>query len=127
MSRQEFTTFTAGELPEQLRARLLTTSIALQSHVCLASSCSGCLQPGRASTILADSGPLCPLQVVDGAEDRALQGHEGAVEEQAHQGQEGAAEEQALQGHDDASAVGASAEVRRTAETLRVAATGKHH
>jgi hypothetical protein len=98
----------------KLRARLLTTSIALQSYVCLVSSCSGCLHPGRAATILADSGPLCQLQVVDGAEDQALQGQEGAAQDQALQGQEGAAEDRALQGQEDASAVGAAAEVRWT-------------
>jgi hypothetical protein len=126
MSRQ-FTMFTAGELPEQQRVRLLTTSIALQSHLCVVSNCSGCLHPGRASTILAHSGPLCQLQVVDGAEEQALLGQEDGAKDQALQGQEDAVEEQALQGNDDASAVGAVAEVRRTAETLRVASTGKHH
>jgi hypothetical protein len=85
------------------------------------------LHPGRAATILADSGPLRQLQVVDGAEEQALQGQEGAAEEQALQGQEGAAEDRALQGQEGAAAdralqgqedvsaeEGAAAEVRWT-------------
>jgi hypothetical protein len=53
--------------------------------------------------------------VVDGAEEQALQGQEDRAKEQALEVQEDAVEDLALLGQEDASAVGAAAEVRRTA------------